>query len=154
MAVGRKVATALLVLAGVPLSIPAIGYGLGLFKIEGRPSPADPESYTPAELSAAWQRCHDRLPIAVVPLNPWGFATQFLLGDGQFHGTGQYAAMRVAQAHNHKHVSGGMGWWHLSGAALTIWVTRNWTAEQIAATLVRDEICARTPNNSRERASG
>lgn len=25
----------------------------------------------------------------------------------------------------------GMGWWHLSGAALAIWLSRNWTSEEI-----------------------
>lgn len=141
MSVGRNTLAALLALSGVAFSIPAIVYGVGLLKIEGRPVPADPRNYSTAELSAAWQRCHDRLPVSVVPLNPWGVAAGFFWGDGQMHGAGQYAAMRVARAHNDQHVSGGMFWWHLSGGALTIWVTRNWTAEQIAATLVRDELC-------------
>ena len=141
MSAGRKTLAALLVLSGAALSIPPIAYGVGLLKTEGRPLPADPKNYAPAELSAAWKRCHDRLPLVVVPLNPWGVTAGVLSGDGQFHGTGQYAAMQVARAHNYKHVSGGMGWWHLSGAALTIWVTRSWTGEQIAATLVRDQLC-------------
>lgn len=148
MAAEHKALTALLVVSGVALSIPAIAYGVGLLKIEGRPVPADPGRYAPAELSAAWQRCHDRMPVAVVPLNPWGLTVGVLWGDGQFHGAGQYAAMQVARAHNYQHVRGGMGWWHLSGAALTIWVTRNWTGEQIAATLVRDGLCAATPDTS------
>ena len=108
MAVGSKTLVTLLALSGVMLSIPAIAYWVGLLKIEGRPLPADPRSYTPAELSAAWQRCYDRLPVAVVPLNPWGFTADFLWGDGQFHGVGQYAAMQVTRAYNYKHLSGGM----------------------------------------------
>jgi hypothetical protein len=28
----------------------------------------------------------------------------------------------------------GTGWWHLSGAVLTIWLTRNWTTEQRLST--------------------
>ena len=33
----------------------------------------------------------------------------------------------------------GMSWWHLSGAALAIWLSRNWTDEEIlsAAALSR-----------------
>lgn len=42
------------------------------------------------------------------------------------------AAWQVASAHLLIHRrSTGMSWWHLSGAALTIWVTRNWSTEQI-----------------------
>jgi hypothetical protein len=42
-----------------------------------------------------------------------------------------------------------MIWWHLSGAALTIWVTRNWTTDQIvtaAAAIAGSRAQQRLPN--------
>jgi hypothetical protein len=72
-------------------------------------------------------------------------------GETRFAGAGQLAAWQIARAHNSDHPVGGMGWWHLSGAALTIWVTRHWSGEQIGATLVRDRLCAVMPNTSLER---
>ena len=30
-------------------------------------------------------------------------------------------------------------WWHFSGAALTIWVTRNWTTDPLMATVAAVE---------------
>ena len=44
MALGRKALIALLVIAAVPLSVPAIAYGVGLLKVQGRPVPANPAS--------------------------------------------------------------------------------------------------------------
>jgi hypothetical protein len=151
MSAGRKALIALLVVLAVPLSVPAIAYGVGLIKIEGRPVPANPTDYAPAELAAAWQRCRDQLPVSVVPLNPWGYTAMMFRGESRFVGNGQVAAWQIVRAHNSRHLPGGTGWWHLSGAALTIWVTRHWTGEQIAATLARDDLCVKTPNKSLER---
>jgi hypothetical protein len=137
--------------SALALSIPAIAYGVGLMKIEGRPVPADPTKYAPAELVAAWQRCRDRLPVSVVPLNPWGYTAKIFWGSPYFEQSGHLSAWHIVRAYNHKHLPGGMKWWHLSGASLTIWVTQNWSGDQIAATLVRDGLCAGTPNTSLER---
>jgi hypothetical protein len=52
-----------------------------------------------------------------------------------------YAAWIVARSYNYSHLQHNQAlWWHLSGAALTIWITRNWTSDQIlsrAAELVK-----------------
>jgi hypothetical protein len=151
MAIGRKSVTALVVLLAVPLSVPALAYTVGLFKIDGRPVPASPSDYARADLEAAWLRCGDRSPLTVVPLNPWGYTAKLFWGTTGFEGSGQLAAWQVVRYYNYDHLPRGMSWWHLSGAALTIWVTRHWSGEQIAATLVRDNLCAVTPNNSLER---
>jgi hypothetical protein len=143
----RRKATALLIsVLGVPLTIPAIAYGVGLLRVQGRPVPANPNDYSPEEIAAAWERCRDHLPVSVVPLNPWRYASNLFTGDAGFTGNGQLAAWHVVRAYNFEHSVGVRGWWQLSGAALTIWVTRNWSGEQIGATLVRDELCAVTTN--------
>jgi hypothetical protein len=137
----RKTLVGIAVVAFVVLALPAIAYGIGLSKIEGRPIAADPASFSSAQVNSAWQSCREHLPIALDPLNPWGYAAKILWGDTGFAGNGQLAAWLVARRYNSSHLPGGMKWWHLSGAALTIWVTRNWSAEQVAATLARDESC-------------
>jgi hypothetical protein len=151
MAAGRKALITLVTMVAVVLSIPAIAYAIGLSKIDGRPLPADPASYNAGELADAWKRCRDRPPVSVVPLNPWGYTAKVLWGDTGFDGQGQLAAWLIVRAYNHEHLPGGMTWWHLSGASLTIWVTRHWSGDQIAATLVRDGHCVETPNTSLER---
>jgi hypothetical protein len=154
MTVGRNTIVSLLVLLAVPLSVPVIAYRVGLFNIAGRPVPADPAEYAPTDLDAAWQLCGDRAPLTVVPLNPWGYTAELLWGTPGFEEAGQLAAWQVVHDYNNKHLSRRMIWWHLSGAALTIWVTRHWSGEQIAATLVRDNLCAVTPNKSLELTRG
>ena len=151
MSAGRKALVTLFVVSAVTLSVPAIAYGVGLMKIEGRPVPADPKKYAAGELAAAWQRCRDRPPVSVVPLNPWGYTAKFLWGSPYFEGSGQLSAWHIVRNYNSKHLPKGMKWWHLSGASLTIWVTQNWSGEQIAATLIRDGLCTETPNTSFER---
>ena len=49
-------------------------------------------------------------------------------------------AWSVARSYNATHLDDRrMLWWHASGAALTIWLTRNWTQEQILAAAARLE---------------
>jgi hypothetical protein len=143
----RKIlAAALAVVVGIA-SLPAIAYAIGLSKIDGRPTPADPTQFTAADLSANWIACREPASVQVVPLNPWGYTVRVLAGDTGFEGSGQLSAWLIARAYNVEHLPKGMKWWHLSGAALTIWVTRNWSAEQIAATLIRDQLCKRRLTN-------
>jgi hypothetical protein len=54
---------------------------------------------------------------------------------------GLNAASFVALHYNARHLKNRRStWWHLSGAALTIWIARHWTSDQVlsaAAVLVR-----------------
>jgi len=45
---------------------------------------------------------------------------------------GQLVTWWVARDYliSHKRYKG-MGWWHLSGVALAIWLSRNWTSDEI-----------------------
>jgi hypothetical protein len=151
MAAGRRTVSALLLVVGLVLSVPAVLYGIGLFKVHGRPIPADPARFSAAEISTAWGRCRETLPLTVSPLNPWGYTAKVLSGASDLDSAGAIAAWQVASVHNATNPVGNTGWWKLSGAALTIWITRQWSAEQIGATLVRDNLCRATPNKSLER---
>ena len=131
---------ALVVVVVIALS-PGIAYLLGLQRAGGRPEAAKPSSISSAEIQAAWSRCGEQLPMSVQRLNPWQLTVRFLFGDESRAGPGESAAHQVAAKHNLTHAAGTMGWWHLSDAALTIWITRHWSAEEIAATLVRDRLC-------------
>jgi len=44
----------------------------------------------------------------------------------------------IARSHNAEHL-GNHQYWHLSGAALTIWLTRNWTPTELIAKAVELE---------------
>src|SRR5690606_19789629 len=100
-----------------------------------------PAQFGPDTIAAAWLQCREETPIRVSPTKPWRFVGKFLFRN--FIGTspGEHAAWRIASAHNFAHPVGNATSWHTSGAALTIWITRHWSAEQIGATLVRDGLC-------------
>ena len=137
----QRAILSLLVILGVIASLPGAIYFIGLAKVHGRPIPANPAGYSPETIAATWVRCRERVPVAVQPINPWSFAGKFLFGDPLQASPGERAAWRIASTHNVAHPVGGNLWWHTSGAALSIWVTRHWSAEQIGATLVRDGLC-------------
>jgi hypothetical protein len=130
-----------LALAALVAALPGFAYVAGLAKAHGRPEPASPAHYSSEAVAAAWARCDEQLPLATQQLSPWGYAGRLLFGNALRAAPGERAAWRIAATHNVRHPVGGSFWWHMSGAALTIWLTRHWSAEQIGATLARDNLC-------------
>lgn len=121
--------------------LPGFVYMVGLAKVHGRPTPADPARFSQGAILAAWQQCRETSPIMVQSINPWGVVGNLLFGDPLRATPGERAAWRIASSHNASHPVGNNLWWHTSGTALTIWITRHWSAEQVGATLVRDSLC-------------
>lgn len=109
--------------------------------IASNPIPAIPETYSPEAIAEAWMQCKEALPVEVKATNPWSVAIKLMAGDSFSPSPGERAAWRIASNYNAAHRQGGNTWWHMSGAALTIWITRQWSVEQIGATLVRDSLC-------------
>lgn len=130
-----------LVLVALPAALPGFVYIAGLAKVHDRPVPADPGLFGQEAIAAAWRQCRETPLLAVQATNPWSIAGRFLFGDPLRTVPGERSAWRIASAHNASHPVGGSLWWHISGSALAIWITRHWSAEQIGATLARDGLC-------------
>lgn len=122
-------------------SLPGIAYIAGLALVHGRPAPADPAQFSQETIATAWHQCRENIPVAVQPINPWLFAGKFLFGNPLQVTPGERAAWLIASTHNETRPTGSNLRWHTSGAALTIWITRNWSAEQIGATLAQSNLC-------------
>lgn len=131
----------MLVIVALLAASPGFVYFIGLAKVHGRPIPADPTLFSQEAIAAAWAQCREEPPIVVRATNPWSVAGKFLFGDPLRTTPGERSAWRIARTHNASHPVGNNLWWHTSGVALTIWITRHWSAEQIGATLVRDSLC-------------
>ena len=133
--VGLLASTALLLVAS-----PLILYGVGLNAIESLPVPPVGIA-TEAQQANVWLRVRGHGTPQVQKLNPYSYIYSVATAAPQ--DPSALVAWQVAAEHLLVHRrSTGMSWWHLSGAALTIWVTRNWSSEQIlsqAAIVMKQE---------------
>jgi hypothetical protein len=112
---------------GVPLGL----YLLGLSNIEGRPEPPN-QTNLAADTVLLQQTSRNTAPVAVHVLNPWTYAATLLTEDPKDLDNGSHALWLIVRDYNYRHLKNRkMSSWHLSGAALTIWVSRNWTTEQV-----------------------
>ena len=138
----RRIIISILLLASLLVAaFPGIVYMVGIARVDGRPTPANPNNYSQEAINLAWAKCDETLPIEVEKTNPWKIANKFLFGNPLHATTGELAAWKIASSHNANHRMGNNTWWHISGAALTIWITRHWSAQEIGATLVRENLC-------------
>lgn len=125
---GYAAAAAVLALAG--WALPWAVYLGVLSRVEPRPvAPAAPA--TPAQVRIVEQYFRGTVP-ATDRTSPPGYLLR--LADVSRAGEGLELAWLVARAHNAQHlVDRRMVSWHLSGAALTIWLSRTWTRVELIA---------------------
>ena len=115
------------------LSFPWILYKVGLANIEGRPSLPLNMALTADEAQTLWTEFKEVGPIQVEKLSPWHYVLLMFV-DNNKPKPGEYLAWFVARNYNSAHLHNKrMIYWHLSGASLTIWLTRNWSTEQLLA---------------------
>ena len=100
-------------------------YAVGLAGVEGRPVPLEPQNRSP-------ELMREQLTLIDAPtvcrLSPWGFFARIVSNSSQVDQCA-VAAEIVA-----RHFKGAGDAGHLSVAALTIWVSRNWTSDQMLDT--------------------
>jgi len=130
-----EVAIAFVCGAGIlVIAVPMGLYVLGLSNIEGPPEPPTETNHIAADTVLLQQTFRSTAPIAVHVLNPWTYAATLLPQDPKDlrADNGSSPVWLIARDYNYTHLKNRkMSCWHLSGAALTIWVSRNWTTEQI-----------------------
>ena len=128
----RTAVTLLLFCVCVLAAGPWALYWLAMSGIEGSPElPTSPANAQ--ERQEIWQKLRGSGEPTVSAISPYEY---FFLGSSSSTDSNRKAgvllAWQVASHYNLSHLKyKGMGWWHFSGAALTIWLTRNWTTEQL-----------------------
>jgi len=119
------------------LVFPLCLYWLGLSGVEGRPE-------KPRQLASIEQQ-------SMIWMRARGTGTPFVSADDSYTYLASIFFVQSKRAQPDRLVTwwvardylathkrhNGMGWWHLSGAALTIWLSRNWTAEEILSGAVQ-----------------
>lgn len=111
---------------------PLLLYCVGLKNIDGRPGKPSVSTVQQKEASAVWSMLKESGMVKVTPLNPYLYLKS-LIGDRPLP-PGAKVAWYVARDYNNRNLKHKRGiWWHVSGAALTIWLTRNWDADELIA---------------------
>ena len=123
-------------------SAPMIAYWSGLAMLPGYPVKPEPLESVGARELAVWGEYSGHAMLGVRPVNPYEFA--ILLSCAPIDAClaqhpGLAVASHVAQAYLRGQPPTRAAWWHLQSAALSVWLTRHWTAEQLLAYLVRSD---------------
>lgn len=127
----RFIAVVTLTMGVLMLGFPVALYWFGLNGVDGRPQ--KPLQLASAEQkTAVWKRAQGQGMPYVEPDNPYSYAIGAFFAQGRRTPPSQLLTWWVARDYlrSHKRYEG-MGWWHLSGAALAIWLSRNWTSDEI-----------------------
>ncbi|HEV6967003.1 hypothetical protein [Roseateles sp.] len=112
------------------LLAPWLAYEVALARMGTLPVPPRPLA-TPQQQAEVWQRAGGEGPLVVEPLNPYGFVLA-LVGRDRVR-PGEEIAYWVARAHLMGQADqGGMLGGQIRSAALTVWLTRHWSAEELA----------------------
>lgn len=127
----RFIVIASCVMFALLLTIPLALYGLGLNGVDGRPQ--KPERLAPlAQQNVVWQQLHGSGRPHVSQDDPYSYVGSLLFLQPEQTSSSRRVCWWVAREYLQTHRRHkGMGSWHLSGAALSIWLSRNWTSEEI-----------------------
>lgn len=134
------------------LASPYVLYRLGLSGVEGFPQ--KPVLAASREQQArVWSEARGVGTPHVTATNPYLYAARLVFTPGAATRPGELIAWQVASRYLMMHRRyRGTAWWHLSGAALTIWLSRNWTEEEIlSAAWHAQQASVRQPNASHDR---
>jgi hypothetical protein len=120
---------------------PWLLYAAGLAKIDGRPSHASHATVAPEDVEALFRTLRISQPLTADRLSPYSYIWALVSGDERALGQGVRIAWPIASSHNADHLAD-RSVWHLSRTALTIWLTRNWTTDELIAKAIELEKAA------------
>jgi hypothetical protein len=116
------------------LLAPWVLYAVGLSHIEGRPTLPVNVKMDSTLAKRVWHEAGEKGDIIEIePLTPYSYLMAIFTGKSQI-GRGSKIVMFVVRDFRTNHLKNRrMLVGHLSSAALIIWLTRNWTQEQLLA---------------------
>ena len=138
----------ILVLFVFGTGLPMGAYWLGLDNTIGRPAPPKFVNVGKTNADVVWKRRKEVFPIALRPITPWHFyellwcsnndntLEDFLTCDKIYPGLRASAYVAKSYLINNMKQKGVI-WRYLSRTALAIWISRNWSARELVAELIR-----------------
>jgi hypothetical protein len=145
----KKLFVFLLVLLILAAGVPWALYALGRSNMSAPPEPPTANyRFSPSEERAVWSARDEIFPPSLRPVTPWHFyhllwcsqddqdLEDFLTCGDQYPGL--RSAAYAAKYHLRDHIErDGLIWRYLARTALAIWISRNWTKDQLVAYLVQ-----------------
>lgn len=126
----RYCISVLVVILLIALLSPWLVYEAGLSNINGRPSIGNANFVSREDATEIWIELKETGPIRMEIMTPYSYLF-FLILDGP-NSPGSRLAWYVARDYNADRLKDKrMIWWHLSGAAMTVWLTRNSNLEDL-----------------------
>ncbi len=114
----------------IALLSPWLVYETALSNVIGRPSIGNTNFVSREDAAEIWLELKETGPIRMEIMTPYSYLF-FLILDGP-NSPGSRLAWYVARDYNANRLKDKrMIWWHLSGAAMTVWLTRNSTVEDL-----------------------
>lgn len=127
----RGLAATVALALGLCLLAPWLAYEIALARLPGLPERPQ-QLATPQQQDQVWRQAGGEGELAVQALNPYGFVVALVVRDRVR--PGEDLAAWVAREHLRALPrEGGMLRWHVSNAALTVWLTRHWSAAELAS---------------------
>jgi len=135
-------------LAAFFAAMPFVAYWAGMKNMDTKPVPPEGIVFTESQARAVWEERGELPPIYMQAITPLHFYhliwcsrndTDFedFLSCGVEY-PGLQAAAYIAKRHLVDHVrQRGLIWRYLSRSALSIWITRNWSEDEVIAELLR-----------------
>jgi hypothetical protein len=127
-------------------ALPGGLYIVGIYMVEGKPFPPSNLATTEEQEKIFLHIEKNIAETKVLRLNPWSYSLMLITQELP---QGIRPSSLVARNYNQTHIKNHrMLYWHLSDASMTIWVSRNWTSEQILTKvyeLYNNEIASNQP---------
>lgn len=126
----RALAATVAAAVALCLLAPWLAYEIALARLPALP--ARPQQLaTPQQQDEVWRKAGGEGALVVEPMNPYGFVIALVARDRVR--AGEDLAAWVARDHLLAQPrEGGMLSWHVSNAALSIWLTRHWSSQELA----------------------
>jgi len=123
---------AIVALLALAAGAPWIAYGIGLVNVDGRPTPPLTPHLGAEQMEFLHVAMRKAGVFSVFPISPWDYAIELVRAPENLSSGGMKAAEIVsadwAAAHRRRSEPPLP---RLSETAMTIWLTRNWTTEEV-----------------------
>lgn len=114
--------------------MPGILYYVGLYNIHGKPEISNIDKLDENQLKSLLTYHKEENIPEIRRVNPWEYTFTLLTNESSSIPSGTNIVWSIVRSYNSNNIKNKrMIYWHLSGAALTIWLSNNWTQNQIMA---------------------